>query len=73
MSIVVGCLYAAGIYMMLRRSLFKLILELAFLSHGANSLIFAVGGLTRGRPPVVPHGAIAPVSFRRTPLEPRRG
>ena len=51
LAIVVGCLYAAGIYMMLRRSLFKLILGLVLLSHGANLLIFTVGGLTRrGRP-----------------------
>ncbi|MCC7423672.1 MAG: Na+/H+ antiporter subunit C [Planctomycetaceae bacterium] len=57
LAIVVGCLYAAGVYMMLRRSLFKLILGLVFLSHGANLLIFTVGGLTRGRPPVVPPGA----------------
>jgi multicomponent Na+:H+ antiporter subunit C len=68
MSIVVGCLYAAGIYMMLRRSLFKLILGLVLLSHGANLLIFTVGGLTRGRPPVVPLGALAPSSPWADPL-----
>ena len=54
LAIVIGCLYAAGIYMMLRRSLFKLVLGLVLLSHGANLLIFTVGGLTRGRPPVAP-------------------
>ena len=59
LAIVIGCLYAAGIYMMLRRSLFKLVLGLVLLSHGANLLIFTVGGLTRGRPPVVPPGAAA--------------
>ena len=47
LAIVVGCLYAAGIFMMLRRSLFKLILGLGLLAHGANLLIFTVGGLTR--------------------------
>jgi len=57
LAIVIGCLYAAGIYMMLRRSLFKLILGLVLLSHGANLLIFTVGGLTPGRPPVVSPGA----------------
>ena len=65
---VVGCLYAAGIYMMLRRSLFKLILGLSLLSHGANLLIFTVGGLTRGRPPIVPLGAAAPAGTTADPL-----
>ena len=68
LAIVVGCLYAAGIYMMLRRSLFKLILGLVLLSHGANLLIFTVGGLTRGQPPVVEHGALAPAEVSADPL-----
>ncbi len=68
LAIVVGCLYAAGIYMMLRRSLFKLVLGLVLLSHGANLLIFTVGGLKRGRPPVVPPGAVAPAASSADPL-----
>jgi multicomponent Na+:H+ antiporter subunit C len=68
LAIVVGCLYAAGIYMMLRRSLFKLVLGLVLLSHGANLLIFTVGGLTRGRPPVVSLGATAPPAPWADPL-----
>jgi len=68
LAIVVGCLYAAGIYMMLRRSLFKLILGLVLLSHGANLLIFTVGGLTRGRPPIVPAGATRPPTPSADPL-----
>jgi multicomponent Na+:H+ antiporter subunit C len=54
LAFVIGCLYAAGIYMMLRRSLFKLILGLILLSHGANLLIFTAAGLTRTNPPILP-------------------
>jgi len=68
LAVVIGCLYASGIYMMLRHSLFKLILGLVLLSHGANLLIFTVGGLTRGRPPVVPDGATAPAVPYADPL-----
>ncbi len=68
LALVVGCLYAAGLYMMLRRSLFKLILGLVLLSHGANLLIFTVGGLTRGRPPIVAPDATAPESPSADPL-----
>ena len=72
LAVVIGCLYAAGIYMMLRRSLFKLILGLSLLSHGANLLIFTVGGLTRARPPLVPPGARR-AGRRRSPTRcPRR-
>lgn len=62
LAIVTGCLYAAGTYMMLRRSLFKLILGLVLLSHGANLLIFTVGGLTRGHAPVIDAGEDVPTS-----------
>jgi multicomponent Na+:H+ antiporter subunit C len=50
-------LYAAGIYLMLRRRLVQLIIGLGLLSNGTNLLIFTAGGLTRARPPVLPEGA----------------
>jgi multicomponent Na+:H+ antiporter subunit C len=52
-----GVLYAAGIYLMLRRRLAQLIIGLGLLSNGTNLLIFTAGGLTRAQPPVVPDGA----------------
>jgi len=52
-----GVLYAAGIYLMLRRRLAQLIIGIGLLSNGTNLLIFTAGGLTRARPPVVPDGA----------------
>lgn len=54
-----GVLYAAGIYLMLRRRLAQLIIGLGLLSNGTNLLIFTSGGLTRARPPVAPVGADA--------------
>ena len=55
-AFVIGGLYAAGLYMMMRRSIVKLILGLALLSHAANLLIFTAGELTRGRPPLIAAG-----------------
>jgi multicomponent Na+:H+ antiporter subunit C len=52
-----GVLYAAGIYLMLRRRLAQLIIGLGLLSNGTNLLIFTAGGLTRARPPVLAAGA----------------
>ncbi len=55
-AIVVGGLYAAGLYMMTRRSLVKLVIGLSLLGHASNLLIFTAGGLTRGKPPLVRRG-----------------
>jgi len=57
LAFVVGSLYAGAFYMLLRRSLVKLLLGLALLSHAANLLIFTAAGLQRGRPPLIPEGA----------------
>lgn len=56
LAFVIGGLYAAGLYMMLRRSLVKLLVGLILLAHAANLLIFTVAGMTRGAPPLVPLG-----------------
>lgn len=60
LAVVVGGVYAAGFYMMLRRSMVKVTLGLLLISHAANLLIFASGRITLGRPPLVPDGASAP-------------
>jgi multicomponent Na+:H+ antiporter subunit C len=49
----IGFLYAAGIYMILRRSLVKLILGIIILGNGANLLIFLLGRISKGRPPII--------------------
>lgn len=68
LAFIIGCLYAAGIYMILRRSLFKLILGLVLLSHGANLLIFTASGLTRAQPPIIPPGQTVTVNPSADPL-----
>jgi multicomponent Na+:H+ antiporter subunit C len=67
-AVVVGVLFGASIYMLLRRSIVKLIIGLALLGHAANLLIFTVAGFTRGRPPLVPEGASVPAGIIADPL-----
>ncbi len=43
LAIVIGVLYAGGLYLMMRRNLIQLIIGLGLLSHGANLLIFTAG------------------------------
>ena len=53
LAVASGVLYAAGIYLMLRRRLAQLIIGLGLLSNGSNILIFAAAGVTRGSPPLL--------------------
>jgi len=56
LAFVIGGLYAAGLYMMVRRSFVKMVIGLALLGQAANLLIFTMGRLVRGRPPLVSYG-----------------
>ncbi len=68
LAIVAGVLFAAAIYLMLRRSVLKLALGLSLLANAANLVIFAAAGLTRGQPPLVPEGATTPPPGAADPL-----
>lgn len=68
LAFVIGGLYAAALYLLLRRSIVKLVIGLALLGNAANLLIFTAARVTRGRPPLVPEGAAAPVPPFADPL-----
>lgn len=68
LAVVTGGLYAAGVYLMMRRSIVKLILGLILLSHAANLLIFTSAGLTRDAPPVISEHAAVPKEPIADPL-----
>lgn len=57
LAFVIGGLYAAALYMLLRRSIVKLVIGLALLGQAANLLIFTLGRLIRGRPALIPADA----------------
>ncbi|MBZ0299335.1 MAG: Na+/H+ antiporter subunit C [Anaerolineae bacterium] len=60
LAFVIGALYAAGLYMMMRRSMVKLIAGLVLLGYASNLLIFTVARLTRAQPPLIPEGMTTP-------------
>lgn len=51
LAIVVGVLYTAGVYMLLRRSILKFIIGIIFLSNATNLLVFLAAGIVPGNPP----------------------
>ena len=53
LAILVGVLYTAGVYMMLRRSILKFIIGLIFMSNATNLLVFLTAGIVPGNPAFV--------------------
>ncbi|MCU0483520.1 MAG: Na+/H+ antiporter subunit C [Chloroflexi bacterium] len=68
LAIVVGGLFAAAVYLMLRRSIVKLAIGLSILSNAANLVIFTAAGLTRGVPPLAAEGEALPPAGAADPL-----
>jgi multicomponent Na+:H+ antiporter subunit C len=68
LAVVIGALYAAGLYMMMRRSFVKLVIGLSLLGYASSLLIFTVNGVTRGQPPLVQEGMTQPVAPLADPL-----
>lgn len=53
MAFVIGILFMCATYLMLSKSLLRIIVGTALLSHGAHLLILTMGGLKRGAAPLV--------------------
>ncbi len=64
----VGVLFGTGVYMLMRRSLVKLVMGLALLGHGANIVIYATSRPLRGSPPLIDQGQKIPPVPHSDPL-----
>ena len=64
----VGILFASATYMMLRRSIVKLVIGLIILSNAANLVIFTAAGIVHGKPPLIDNTTRAAVSGIADPL-----
>ncbi|MFP4166596.1 MAG: NADH-quinone oxidoreductase subunit K [Opitutales bacterium] len=67
-ALLIGALFAAGIFCLLRRSIVKLVIGVMLISQGANLLVFVSGGLLSGRPSLVRAGESAPPVPSADPL-----
>ncbi len=61
LAIAVGALFAVGVYLLLQRNLIRVLFGVVVMTNAVNVLIFAMGRLTRGKPPVLPEEAAADV------------
>jgi multicomponent K+:H+ antiporter subunit C len=55
-SIGIGVMVAAGVYLLLRERTFSVVLGLSLLSYAVNFFLFASGRLRQGLPPIVRPG-----------------
>lgn len=68
MAVGIGVLYAVAIFLILRRSIVKLVIGFVMLSNAANLLIFTTAGLVRDAPPLIAESRVLPVSSVADPL-----
>jgi multicomponent Na+:H+ antiporter subunit C len=68
LAVLVGFLFAVGVYLLLDRSAVRMLLGLIFLSYAATLLLFVTGGVIRGKLPLVPIGSTAPPVGAPDPL-----
>lgn len=55
----IGLMTAAGVYLVLRRTTFPVVLGLSFLSYAVNLYLLAMGRLAIDRPPIIAAGVEA--------------
>ncbi|MEI2297613.1 Na+/H+ antiporter subunit C [Ensifer sp. MJa1] len=55
-SLLVGIFFTVAVYLLLSKSIIRVLLGVAILGNAVNLLIFTGGRLTRGVPPVIPAG-----------------
>ncbi|KRG12546.1 Na(+)/H(+) antiporter subunit C [Lederbergia galactosidilytica] len=53
MAILIGLLFASAVYLMLSKSLLRIIIGTGLLSHGAHLLLLTMAGLKRGSVPLL--------------------
>lgn len=68
MAIVIGVVFATGVYCLLRRSLMRLVVGIILLGQAANLAVFTAGGLTVGKPALIPEGGKVPELGAADPL-----
>ena len=53
MAVIVGILFSIGAYLILSKSLLRIILGSSVIAHGTHLLIITMGGLKTGGPPIL--------------------
>jgi multicomponent K+:H+ antiporter subunit C len=68
LALVIGVLGGAGVWLVLRRRTFQVVMGLTALSYAVNLFIFSMGSLVIDRPPIVQPGAPADLEHYTDPM-----
>ncbi|MCW5721264.1 MAG: Na+/H+ antiporter subunit C [Devosia sp.] len=68
LAILVGLFIALGVYLLLSRSVIRMLLGMTIFGNGVNLLIFTAGRVTREIAPIVPPGLETPEGPIANPL-----
>jgi multicomponent Na+:H+ antiporter subunit C len=68
LAILIGVFITTAVFLLLSRSVIRMLLGLALLGNGVNLLIFTAGRLIREVPPIVPDGLKVPAQTIANPL-----
>ncbi len=64
----VGAFFTVAVYLILSKSVIRMLLGIAILGNGVNLLIFIMGRVTPEIPPIVPNGLQQPIGEIANPL-----
>lgn len=67
-GVTVAVLFGSGLFLMMRRSLMRLILGLVLLTHGVNLMLFASGGVGTRKVPLISAETAGVVAQHADPL-----
>ena len=67
-SLAIGCMTGAGIWLVLRPRTFQVLIGLSLLSYAVHLFIFSVGSLAINREPIVQDGLVADLANYADPL-----
>jgi multicomponent Na+:H+ antiporter subunit C len=68
LALLVGAFFAASIYLLLSRSIIRLLMGVVLLGNAVNLLIFTIGRLTREIPPFITTGTRQYIDVIANPL-----
>lgn len=68
LAALIGCFIALGVYLLLSRSVIRMLLGMTIFGNGVNLLIFTAGRLTREVAPIIPSGLYQPEGPIANPL-----
>ncbi len=68
LSVLIGVLFASSMYLLMKKSLVRIVLGVLIMSNAVNLLIFTMGRLTRGAPPLIESNATVAAQGIANPL-----